>query len=62
MKKFLIILAIILGALVMFYGAVSAMVNQGNSLVGSIATFFLVIAGAIILIKALKPDSGTLPK
>ena len=62
MKKALIIMAAIIASLIMFYGAVSAMVNQGNSLPGSVITFFLVIIGAFILIKALKPDKDNPPE
>jgi hypothetical protein len=55
MKKALIIIAVIFASLIIFYGAVSSMVNQGNSLLGSISTFFLVAIGGFILVKALKP-------
>jgi hypothetical protein len=62
MKKVLVIIAAIFASLVMFYGAVSAMVNQGNSLLGSIITFFLVVAGGIILVKSMKPDKDYPPE
>ena len=62
MKKALIIIAAILAALIIFYGAVSAMVNQGNSLLGSIITFFLAVIGGYILLRALKPDKDYPPE
>jgi len=62
MKKALIIIAIVLASLIMFYGSVSAMVNQGNSLAGSIITFFLVVISAIILIKIMKPEKDYPPE
>lgn len=62
MKKFLIVIVAVLASLMMFYGAVSAMVNQGNSLVGSIITFFLVVIGAVILVKSMKPEKEHPPE
>lgn len=62
MKKALLIIAAIFASLIMFYGAVSAMVNQGNSLVGSIITFFLVVIGGFILVKAMKPNKNYPPE
>ncbi len=62
MKKALIIIGAIFASLIMFYGAVSAMVNQGNSLLGSIITFFLVGIGGFILVKVMKPDKNYPPE
>lgn len=62
MKKALLIIAAIFAALIMFYGAVSAMVNQGHSLLGSIITFFLVAIGSFILVRAMKPDKNSPPE
>ena len=62
MKKALIIIAAVFASLVMFYGAVSAMVNQGNSLAGSIITFFLVVAGAVILVVSMRPGKEHPPE
>lgn len=62
MKKALIVIAAVFASLVMFYGAVSAMVNQGNSLLGSIVTFFLVVAGAVILVISMKPGKERPPE
>lgn len=55
MKYILLVIAAAFAFLIIFYGAVSAMVNQGNSLLGSIITFFLVVIGAIILVISMKP-------
>lgn len=62
MKKALVVIAAILTSLIMFYGAVSAMVNQGNSLAGSVATFFVVVIAAIILVKIMKPEKDPPPE
>lgn len=56
MKKLLIGAGLTVAALMIFYGAVSAMVNQGNSLTGSLVTFVLVVAGASALVWAMKSD------
>ncbi|WP_456406328.1 hypothetical protein [Thiolapillus sp.] len=56
MKKTLLILGVVFAALMMFYGAVSAMVNQGHPLSGSLVTFVLVIAGAAGLVWMAKSN------
>ena len=58
MKKILLILGAIFAALIIFYGAVSALVNQGHPLSGSLITFVLVVAGAAGLVWLVKSDSG----
>lgn len=58
MKKILLILGAIFAALIIFYGAVSALVNQGHPLSGSLFTFVLVVAGAAGLVWLVKSDSG----
>ena len=57
MKKVLIGAGLGLASLIMFYGAVSAMVNKGYSLTTAIFTFLIVVIGGGILIWAMKPDS-----
>ncbi|WP_456413431.1 hypothetical protein [Thiolapillus sp.] len=54
MKKPLFILGAVFAALMMFYGAVSALVNQGHALGSSLVTFVLVVAGAAGLIWVAK--------
>lgn len=56
MKKILLILGAVFAALMIFYGAVSALVNQGHPLSGSLVTFVLVIAGAAGLVWMVKSD------
>ena len=56
MKKILVAAGFAIAGLVIFYGAVSALVNQGHSLTGSIVTFVLVVVGALLLIRATKSD------
>lgn len=54
MKKPLLIVGAVFAALILFYGAVSALVNQGHALGSSLVTFGLVIAGAAGLIWMVK--------
>ena len=54
MKKTLLIAVALLAALIFFYGAVSALVNQGHSLASSLTTFVLVGAGTATLIWFIK--------
>jgi len=56
MKKPLLILGAVFAALMMFYGAVSALVNQGHALSGSLVTFVLVLVGTAGLIWMAKSD------
>ncbi len=54
MKKNLLILAAIFAALMLFYGGVSALVNQGHGLGKSLFTFFAVVAGGVGLVWMIK--------
>ncbi len=54
MKKPLLIVGACFAALMLFYGAISALVNQGHALSSSLVTFVLVIAGTAGLIWMVK--------
>jgi FtsH-binding integral membrane protein len=54
MKKTLLIVGACFAALMLFYGAISALVNQGHALSSSLVTFVLVIVGTAGLIWMVK--------
>ncbi|WP_154662391.1 hypothetical protein [Thiolapillus brandeum] len=54
MKKLLLVTAIAVAALMMFYGGVSALVNQGHGLGKALLTFTAVIAGGVGLVWMVK--------
>ncbi len=56
MKKFLLISAGLFAALMLFYGGVSALVNQGHGLGKSLFTFVAVIAGGLGLVWLARSD------
>lgn len=56
MKKILFALGIVFAALMLFYGGVSALVNQGHGLGRSLFTFAAVIAGGLGLVWLAKSD------
>jgi hypothetical protein len=56
MKKTLLVLAGIFAALMLFYGGVSALVNQGHGLGKSLFTFVAVIAGGVGLVWMVKSE------
>jgi len=56
MKKTLLIIGAIFAALMLFYGAVSTLVNQGHALGSSLMTFLLVIGGTAALIWMVKSN------
>ena len=55
MKKLLLVAGLVAGALIIFYGVVSAMVNQGHSLAGALITLLVVLLGTAALVWAVKP-------
>ena len=56
MKKVLLAMGIVFAALMLFYGGVSALVNQGHGLGRSLFTFAAVIAGGLGLVWLAKSD------
>lgn len=56
MKKTFILIILLFAAILFFYGAVAALVNQGHGLAGSLLTFVLVGLGAGALIWFVRPD------
>ncbi len=54
MKKHLLIAAAVFAGLMLFYGGVSALVNQGHGLGRSLFTFTAVIAGGLGLVWLVK--------
>ncbi|WP_456447118.1 hypothetical protein [Thiolapillus sp.] len=54
MKKLLLATAVVFAILMIFYGGVSALVNQGHGLGQALFTFTAVIAGGIGLIWMVK--------
>jgi hypothetical protein len=56
MKKYLLIATALFAGLMLFYGGVSALVNQGHGLGRSLFTFIAVIAGGLGLVWLVKSD------
>ena len=56
MKKYLLIAAALFAGLMLFYGGVSALVNQGHGLGKSLFTFVAVIGGGIGLVWLARSD------
>ena len=54
MKKLLLVTAVVFALLMIFYGGVSALVNQGHGLGKALLTFSTVIVGSIGLIWMIK--------
>ena len=55
MTKTFLVIGALFAAILFFYGAVSALVNQGHPLGSALITFVLVVAGAALLIWVVKP-------
>ena len=54
MKKLLVVTAVVFAVLMIFYGGVSALVNQGHGLGNALFTFAAVIAGGLGLVWMVK--------
>jgi len=59
MKKIGLIIGGVFAALLFAYGSLSALVNQGLSLVGAIVVFTLIMGGgiAMLMLAGQKPDA-----
>jgi len=56
LKRPVLVIAAFFLAIMFFYGAVAALVNQGHGLIHALLTFVLVGAGAGMLVWFARPD------
>jgi len=54
MQKWLLILGGILLGLIVLYGSLTALVNQGLSLIGAVVMLVLIVGAGLALLRAVK--------